>query len=69
MKEIELKVEGMTCEGCEKRIQNVLMDINGVENAKASHIDKNVKITLNKDVDINILKEAIEDLDFKVVDL
>ena len=53
----------------EKRIQNVLMDIDGVENAKASHIDKNVKITLNKDVDINILKEAIEDLDFKVVDL
>ena len=69
MKEIELKVEGMTCEGCERRIQNVLMDIDGVENAKASHIDKNVKITLNKDVDINILKEAIEDLDFKVVDL
>ena len=69
MKEIELKVEGMTCEGCEKRIQNVLMDIDGVENAKASHIDKNVKITLNKDVDTNILKEAIEDLDFKVVDL
>lgn len=69
MKEIELKIEGMTCEGCEKRIQNVLMDIDGVENAKASHIDKNVKITLNKDVDINILKEAIEDLDFKVVDL
>ena len=69
MKEIELKVEGMTCEGCERRIQNVLMDIDGVENAKASHIDKNVKITLNKDVDINILKEAIEDLDFKVLDL
>ena len=69
MKEIELEVEGMTCEGCERRIQNVLMDIDGVENAKASHIDKNVKITLNKDVDINILKEAIEDLDFKVLDL
>ena len=69
MKEIELKVEEMTCEGCERRIQNVLMDIDGVENAKASHIDKNVKITLNKDVDINTLKEAIEDLDFKVVNL
>ena len=68
MKEITLKVEGMTCEGCERRIQNVLMDIDGVENAKASHVEKNVKITLNKDIDINILKEAIEDLDFKVVE-
>ena len=68
MKEITLKVEGMTCEGCERRIQNVLMDIDGVENAKASHVDKNVKITLNKDIDINILKEAIEDLDFEVVE-
>lgn len=68
MKEIELKVEGMTCEGCEKRIQNVLKDIDGVENAKASHMDKNVKITLNKDIDINTLKETIKDLDFKVVE-
>ncbi len=68
MKEITLNVEGMTCEGCEKRIQNVLMEINGVENVKASHIDKKVKITLNKDVDINTLKEAIEDLDFQVVE-
>lgn len=68
MKEIILKVEGMTCEGCERRIQNALMDIDGVENAKASHVDKNVKITLNKDVDIDTLKEAIEDLDFEVVE-
>ena len=68
MKEITLKVEGMTCEGCERRIQNVLIDIDGVENAKASHVDKNVKITLNKDIDINTLKEAIEDLDFEVVE-
>ena len=68
MKEIELKVEGMTCESCEKRIQNVLKDIDGVENAKASHRDKNVKITLNKDIDINTLKETIKDLDFKVVE-
>lgn len=68
MKEITLKVEGMTCEGCERRIQNVLMDIDGVANVKASHTDKNVKITLNKDVDINTIKEAIEDLDFKVVE-
>ena len=66
MQEIIFKVEGMTCEGCERRIQNVLMDIDGVEKAKASHIEKNVKITLNKDIDINTLKEAIEDLDFKV---
>lgn len=66
MQEIIFKVEGMTCEGCERRLQNVLMDIDGVEKAKASHIEKNVKITLNKDVDINTLKEAIEDLDFKV---
>lgn len=68
MKEIILKVEGMTCEGCERRIQNVLMNIDGVEKAKASHVDKNVKITLNKDIDINILKEAIADLNFKVIE-
>ena len=68
MKEVILKVEGMKCEGCERRIQNALMDIDGVDKVVASYMDKDVKITLNKDVNVNLLKEAILDLDFKVVE-
>ena len=68
MKEVILKVEGMKCEGCERRIQNALMDIDGVDKVVASYMDKDVKIILSKDVDVNLLKEAILDLDFKVVE-
>lgn len=68
MKEIELKVDGMTCQGCERRIKNVLKDIDGVEDVKASHKDKNVKIFLSKEVSADDLKNAIEDLDFEVID-
>ena len=68
MKEVILKVEGMKCEGWERRIQNALMDIDGVDKVVASYMDKDVKITLSKDVDVYLLKEAILDLDFKVVE-
>ena len=32
MKEIILNVKGMVCGGCEKRVQNALSTIEGVEN-------------------------------------
>lgn len=67
MKEINLKVEGMVCGGCENRVKNALKDMPEVEEVVASHIDGTVVITLNKDVDIDILKEKIEDLGFEVL--
>ena len=65
MKEIIIKVEGMMCGGCEKRIQNALKSIEGVEEVVASHENKTVKVIAN--IDENILKEKIEDIGFKVV--
>lgn len=67
MKEIELKVENMTCKGCENRIQNALKEIEGVESVVADHVNGNVKVILVDDITEDILKEAIEDLDFEVV--
>ncbi len=68
MKEIELKVDGMSCEGCENRIQKALKEIDGIEEVVADHTRKTVKITLVFDVEIDTLKETIEDLGFEVVD-
>lgn len=68
MKEIILRVEGMSCSGCEMRIQNALMEVDGVEKVEASHLNKEVKITLTKEIDENILKQAITDLDFEVIE-
>lgn len=67
MKEIKLKVEGMVCGGCENRVKNTLKDMPEVEEVVASHVEGTVVITLNKDVDLEILKEKIEDLGFEVL--
>lgn len=66
MKEFILKIEGMVCNGCEKRVQNVISDIDGVETVFANYKDGTVTITLNKDINKDIIQEKIEDIGFKV---
>ena len=68
MKEIELKVEGMMCGGCENRVQNALKNIEGVAEVVASHQTKTVKITANENISIDSLKEAIEDIGYEVIE-
>ena len=68
MKEISLKVNGMVCGGCEKRVQNVLKNIEGVEEAIANYNDNIVKIVLNENVSIDELKNTINDIGFEVVE-
>ena len=66
MNEIILNVEGMMCGGCEKRIENVLGDVKAIKNVKANHKDGTVKIESKKEIDMNVVKEKIENLGFKV---
>lgn len=66
MKEMIIKVEGMVCNGCENRVQNALKTINGVENVVANHTEGTVTVTSNNEVKIDILKEKVEDIGFKV---
>ena len=69
MKEIELKVTGMHCGGCENRVKNAVSDIKAVKSVTADHEACKVNVEFKKDVDdntISLVKEAIERLDFKV---
>ena len=69
MKEIELKVTGMHCGGCENWVKNAVGDIKGVKSVSADHEACKVNVEFKKDVDdntISLVKEAIERLDFKV---
>ena len=65
MKEINLKVKGMHCEGCENRIKNSLSTIEGVDEVIANHVDGTVLVKTNKEVDLEEIKERIEDLGFE----
>lgn len=66
MNETILNVEGMVCGGCEKRVENALGDIKGIKKVKANHEDGIVKIESKKEIDMNLVKEKIENLGFKV---
>ena len=69
MKELLINVEGMHCGGCEKRIQNAVSDIDGVESVEVSLENKNAKITCNKEWSDDKIKEAIKEEGFVVVNI
>ena len=66
MANIELKVNGMMCEGCENRVKNVIKEIEGVIDVKADHKAGIVEKKKEKEIDKNIVKEAIEDIGYEV---
>ncbi|MCI8272588.1 MAG: heavy-metal-associated domain-containing protein [Clostridia bacterium] len=66
MKEIQINVKGMVCGGCEKRVVNSLNEIEGIEEVIASHTEGTVIIKTNKEIEIDIIKEKIEDIGFEV---
>ncbi|MBQ9266690.1 MAG: heavy-metal-associated domain-containing protein [Clostridia bacterium] len=68
MKELELNVSGMHCTGCENRIKNVLGGIDGVKEVEANFETGKVKVISEGDIDLEEVKERIEDLDFKVIE-
>ncbi len=66
MKETNLKIEGMHCTGCSTRLEKVLNNLEGVETAKVSLEEKKATIKYDETkIDIENIKEAIEDAGFK----
>ena len=67
MKEINFKIEGMECTGCERRIQNVVSSISGVEEVKANHENGTVKVIATDSTDVDKIKDKISNLGFEVI--
>ena len=68
MKKVEIKVEGMHCEGCSKRLTKVLSDVDGVSFAEVSLEDKLAKIEYDENIaTVEKLEESIEDAGFEVI--
>lgn len=67
MKKVEIKVEGMHCEGCSKRLTKVLNNIEGVNNAEVSLENKLANIEYDETIaKIEDFYKAIEDAGFEV---
>lgn len=65
MKEFIIKVEGMECSGCEKRIVNVLSTLPYVEKVTADYTKGTVTI-MAESINEQEIEEKIDDLGFNV---
>ncbi len=61
-------IEGMMCNHCTGRVDKALNDIDGVT-AKVSLDDKAAYCTLSKDIDEEVLVQAVTDAGYKVIDI
>lgn len=63
-----LQIEGMTCTGCETKIENSLKKLEGVQEVKAIYSSSKVYITYDLNL-INLYKiiEVVESLEYKVI--
>lgn len=68
MKNIILKVEGMSCSHCVNAIEGALGEKNGIDSVKVSLENKTVEIFYDEDlIDIKQIKEIIEDEGYDVL--
>jgi len=64
-----LKIEGMMCMHCEKRVKKTLEAIDGVESAVVSHTAGTAVVTLSAPVADDVLKNAVEAQDYPVTEI
>ena len=62
-----LKIQGMMCMHCEAHVKNALEGVDGVVSAKASHEKGTAVVTLSKEVDTEVLIDAVEKQGYKVI--
>lgn len=64
--EITIKVEGMMCEHCEKRVRDALEALEEVETATPNHTSGTVKLTLKGETDLKKIKKAVSSAGYKM---
>ena len=63
-----LNVEGMSCMHCVKKVETALKGVKGVKSVKVNLENKTAEVTLKEDMDLNVLKKAVEDAGYEVKD-
>ena len=64
-----MKIEGMMCVHCEARVKKALEALAAVESAEVSHEAGTAVVTLKEDTPDETLKKAVEDQDYKVLEI
>ncbi len=68
---IEIRISGMSCTGCENRVENILKDVENVKSVNANYNTGIVEIETNdiKNLDIDVIKETLEDLGYDILEV
>ena len=68
---IEIRISGMSCTGCENRVENVLKNIENVESVNANYNTGIVELGTNdiKNLNIDVIKETLEDLGYDILEV
>lgn len=62
-----IKIEGMKCEHCAKKVEEVLLKNKNVKKVKVFLEEKEALITFNGELDKESIIHGIEELDYKVL--
>ena len=66
---IEVFIDGMKCSHCEKRIKETLLQDKDIKKVTTNLEKKMVTIISNKEIAKEKIKEKIEDLEYKVIEI
>ena len=64
-----MNIEGMMCGHCEATVKKALEEVQGVDSAEVSHEANKAVVTLSGDVSDDVLKQAVEAKDYKVLSI
>lgn len=64
-----IKIDGMSCIHCANKVKTTLLKIDNIKKVKVDLAKKEATIISNEKLDINKIKEKIEQLDYKVIDI
>ena len=65
----QIFIEGMTCGHCSGRVEKALKAVDGIVDAKVDLANKNAIVEMNDNVEDGVLKEAVADAGYDVVDI
>ena len=62
-------IEGMSCGHCSKRVEEALKNVKDVKSVKVNLETKNAVVALKNDIENELLKTAVEDIGFQVINI
>ena len=64
-----VKIEGMSCEHCANKVKDTFLSVNNVKSVKVNLSKKEAIILSSNKLDKDMIKNLIENLDYKLIDI